>query len=89
MEQEKAREEAVGNVFLALNQLFVVGLLGLGQDAAEAITRIHAGGGKIRFEIELSPSPSLVCSAQRGDASVDVFRIESGPESFAFTPGEN
>lgn len=73
------RKPALDNLGAALKELLLVELLQAGEDAAEAVTRIFAGGGKLKFEIELSSAGlTLLCSAQRGDhPSAEVFRIEA------------
>lgn len=85
----RTSEEALDKVFAALNELFLAELVKLGEPAAEAITRTHAAGGKIRFEIELPGS--LTCSIQRGDhARVIVFHADDAPGStFVSAPKDN
>jgi hypothetical protein len=72
-------QEALDKVFAALHELFLVKLVELGETAAEAMTRVHVAGGKIRFEIELPGS--LTCSMQRGAWNVILFHAEGAPES--------
>ena len=79
-------QDPLDKVFAALHELFLVKLVELGEPAAEAITRTHAAGGKIRFEIELPGS--ITCSIQRGAANVIVFHAEGPPPkgTFVTTP---
>jgi len=64
-------------VFSALNDLFLAELVKLSEGAAESVTRIHAAGGDIKYEIGMR-SRSIVCKVQRerGSASVIVFHSE-------------
>ena len=88
--EENASSTALDNLGSALKQLLIGELIKLGPDAAEAVTRIHADGGKLRFEIELtSSSLSVLCSMHRGDhARVDVFQIE-GVSTSVLAPKDN
>jgi hypothetical protein len=70
-------QKELDNVFSALHELFLAELVKLGEPAAEALTRAHAAGAKIRFEIELPGS--LTCSIQRGAGNVVLFCAEGAP----------
>ncbi len=80
-------QEALDKVFSALNELFLVKLVELGEGAAEAVTRIHAAGGDVKYEIGMR-SRSIVCKVQRerGSASVIVFHSEGASPNGTSVP---